>query len=68
MLFHRAWAGARTWRYWEQEYNLEGGRSFLVVNASPDPSVTIGLTIPAVLTIGLWTGYEVHLGLDRIAC
>ena len=26
---------------------------------------TIGLTIPAVL-IGLWTGYEVHLGLDRV--
>jgi Ca2+:H+ antiporter len=27
---------------------------------------TIGLTIPAVLAIGLWTGYEVHLGLDRV--
>src|SRR5262249_24868714 len=25
---------------------------------------TIGLTIPAVLTIGLITGHEVHLGLD----
>ena len=27
---------------------------------------TIGLTIPAVLTIGLITGYEVHLGLDEV--
>ena len=27
---------------------------------------TIGLTIPAVLAIGLYTGYEVHLGLDRV--
>lgn len=27
---------------------------------------TIGLTIPAVLAIGLCTGYEVHLGLDRV--
>jgi Ca2+:H+ antiporter len=27
---------------------------------------TIGLTIPAVLAIGLITGQEVHLGLDRI--
>jgi Ca2+:H+ antiporter len=27
---------------------------------------TIGLTVPAVLAIGLWTGYEVHLGLDRV--
>jgi Ca2+:H+ antiporter len=26
---------------------------------------TIGLTIPAVLAIGLITGQEVHLGLDR---
>ena len=28
---------------------------------------TIGLTIPAVLAIGLITGQEVHLGLDRTA-
>ena len=27
---------------------------------------TIGLTIPAVLIIGLITGYEVHLGLDEV--
>jgi Ca2+:H+ antiporter len=27
---------------------------------------TIGLTIPAVLGIGLITGQEVHLGLDRV--
>jgi Ca2+:H+ antiporter len=27
---------------------------------------TIGLTIPAVLTIGLITGYEVPLGLDEV--
>jgi Ca2+:H+ antiporter len=27
---------------------------------------TIGLTIPAVLTIGLITGFEVHLGLDEV--
>ena len=27
---------------------------------------TIGLTIPAVLTIGLITGCEVHLGLDEV--
>jgi Ca2+:H+ antiporter len=27
---------------------------------------TIDLTVPAVLAIGLWTGYEVHLGLDRV--
>ncbi len=27
---------------------------------------TIGLTIPAVLTIGLITGREVHLGLDEV--
>jgi Ca2+:H+ antiporter len=27
---------------------------------------TIGLTIPAVLTIGLITGYEVHLGLGEV--
>jgi Ca2+:H+ antiporter len=27
---------------------------------------TIGLTIPAVLTIDLITGYEVHLGLDEV--
>src|SRR5262249_52415316 len=27
---------------------------------------TIGLTIPAVLTIGLITGHEVHVGLDEV--
>ena len=27
---------------------------------------TIGLTIPAVLTIGLITGYTVHPGLDEV--
>jgi Ca2+:H+ antiporter len=27
---------------------------------------TIGLTIPAVLTIGLLTGREIHLGLDQV--
>jgi Ca2+:H+ antiporter len=27
---------------------------------------TIGLTIPAVLLIGLITGHDVHLGLDQV--
>ena len=27
---------------------------------------TIGLTIPAVLGIGLITGQEIHLGLDQV--
>ena len=27
---------------------------------------TVGLTIPAVLTIGLITGHDVHLGLDQV--
>ena len=35
------------------------------VNVCLGPALaTIGLTIPAVLTIGLITGREVHLGLD----